>query len=118
MTSRYIWSSSDTERLLDLVEPCDEPVDVFRDRVEIEARACRRCDAEPRHQRLRAVVARPDGDCIPVEDLRHVVGVYALELEADDARAPVGGRPEDPNAGDLGQAVHRLHDELVLVALD
>ena len=64
------------------------------------------------------MVAGADGDALPVEDLRDVVRVHALELEADDAGAPVGRRPEDADAGDLREPVHRLHDELVLVLLD
>src|SRR6478735_7133912 len=119
MTSRYIcWSRSDTERLLDLPQPGDEPVDVVRDRVEVEARARRGGDAEARHQRLRAVVARANRDVLPVEDLRDVVRVHALELEADDAGAAVRGRAEHTDALDLGERVHRLHDELVLMRLD
>src|SRR5260221_1949185 len=99
MTSRYIcWSRSDTERLLDLGQPGNEAVDVLRQRVEVEARAGRRGDAEPRHQRLGAVVAGPDGNVLPVQDLRDVVRMDVLELEADDAGAPVGRRAEDADA--------------------
>ena len=43
------------------------------------------------HQRLAAVVAGADGDAVEVEDLRHVVRVYPLDVERDDARR--GGRP-------------------------
>src|SRR6478736_9070903 len=78
----YARSRSCPERLLHLVEPGDQPIDVVGNRIEIEARARRRGDAEPCHQGLRAVVARADGDALPVEDLRDVVGVHALEPEA------------------------------------
>ena len=61
--------------LLDLVQPVDQAVDLLGDRVEVEARARRRGDAEARHQRLRAVVAGADGDALPVEDLGDVVRV-------------------------------------------
>src|SRR5205085_267922 len=119
MTSRYsCWSRSDTECLFHLVQPRNEPVDVVRDRVEVEAGTSRRGHAETRHQRLRAVVARAHGDVLPIEDLRDVVRVDALELEADDAGPAVCGRAEHADPADLGERVHRLHDELVLMRLD
>src|SRR3954468_8329256 len=117
MISRYIWSS-DTKGVLYLLEPLDQTLDVFGDRVQVEARARRRRNTEARHQRLRAVVARANGDVLPVEDLRDVVRVHVLELEADDAGAAGGGRAEHADAVDLGESIHRLHDELVLVGLD
>src|SRR3954468_2793682 len=119
MTSRYIcWSRSDTERVLHLVKTRDEPVDVLGQRIEVEARARRRGDPEARHQRLRAVVARANGDILPVEDLCDVVRMHVLQLEADDAGTAIGGRAEHTDALDFGESIHRLHDELVLVCLD
>ena len=60
-----------------LVQAFDEAVDLLGDRVEVEARAVRRRDAELRHQRLAAVVAGADRDAFHVEDLRDVVRVDA-----------------------------------------
>src|SRR5205823_11796340 len=110
--------TSDSERVLDLVETADQPLHVLRQRVEVEARARRRRNTETGHQRLCAVVAGADGNALPVEDLRDVVRVHVLELEADDARSAVCGWPEDADARDLGERVHRLHDQLALVRLD
>src|SRR6266516_1987296 len=73
------------EGLPDLEQAVDQAVDVLGKRVEVEARAGRGGDAETRHQRLGAVVAGTNGDAFPVEDLRDVVRVDVLELEADDA---------------------------------
>ncbi len=70
-----------------LVEPFDEAVDLLGDRVEVEARAVRRRDAQLRHQRLAAVVARADRDAFHVEDLRDVVWVDAFDVEGDDPGA-------------------------------
>src|ERR1700693_6279457 len=77
----YARTHSYAERVLGLEQPGDQPVDVVGERVEVEARAVRCGHTEPRHQRLRAVVAGPDGHSLPVEDLRDVVRVHALELE-------------------------------------
>src|SRR5215213_10012945 len=56
-----------------LVKALDEPVDLLRHGVQVEARAVGGGDAEPSHQRLAAVVARADRDALGVEHLRHVV---------------------------------------------
>src|SRR6188472_2342970 len=122
MTARYSCSNSltwrSTQGHLDLVEAGDEPVDLLGDRVEVEARARRRRDPEPRHQRLCAVMPRADGDAFPVEDLRDVVRMNALHVEGDDPGAPLGRRPEDPHPRHLVEGGHRLLYQHVLVALD
>src|SRR5215831_9783161 len=81
-------STPPTEEPRRRLEPLDELVDLGLRRVEVERRARRRLDAEPRVRRLRAVVARAYGDPPRVEQLRDVVRVHAVELEADRA-APV-----------------------------
>ncbi len=101
-----------------LWSPASEAVDLLGDRVEVEARARRRGDAEAGHQRLGAVVARAHGDALPVEDLRDVVGVDALDVERDDPGAALGRRAEDADPRELVERRHRLLDEHVLVALD
>ena len=85
------------------MQPVDQPVDLLGDRVEVEARARRRGDAEPRHQRLRAVVAGADGDAFPVEDLRDVVRVDPGDVERDDPGAALHRRAEDPDEVELGE---------------
>src|SRR5439155_11485190 len=119
MTSLYrssaIALSEDTASLVDAV---DEPVDLLAHRVEVEARAVRGRDAEPRHQRLAAVMPGPNRDTFGVEHLRHVVRVNALDVERDDSRAAVGGRPVGREAGNLGEPVERVRRELRLVLLD
>src|SRR4051812_6644307 len=102
MTSRYICSKSFISRApaslrscmhrLDALHGRGEPVDVLGRVVEVEARAVRGGDAELAHQRLAAVVAGADADAVEVEELRDVVRVDPLNVEADDAGAPVGGR--------------------------
>src|SRR2546423_836027 len=71
-----------------LVQPLGEPVDLFGDRVQVEAGSVRRRDAQLGHQRLAAVVPGADGDAVHVQDLRDVVRVNALEVEGDDPGAP------------------------------
>ena len=107
---------SELEDPAGVVQALDQPVDLLGRRVDAEAGAGRRGDAEAVHQRLRAVVAGADGDAVAVEDLGDVVGVDALELERDRADAlGAAGRAEDAQAGDLGQALERVVGDLALV---
>ena len=101
-----------------LVQTVDEPVDLVRDRVEVEARAIRRCDAEPGHQRLAAVVPGANGDAVHVEDLRDVVRMDAFDVERDDSRAPVRRRPVADEARHVGKPLERVDEQLALVLLD
>jgi hypothetical protein len=57
-------------------------------------------------------------DAFPVQDLRDVVRVDALEVERDDPRAPLRERPEDVHPGHVRQALERIGGEGVLVLLD
>ena len=100
------------------METVDEPVDLFGDRVQVEARARRRSDTESGHQRLRAVVTCADGNAFPVEDLRDVVRMDAGHLERDDPGAALDRRPEQPHPVELTETLHRVPRELVLVLLD
>src|ERR671922_2768061 len=109
MTSRYRSSADialpeDTASLLDAV---DQPVDLLGHRVEVEARPVGGRDAEPRHQRLAAVVPRSDGDPLRVEHLRHVVRVNALDVEGDNPRSPVRGRAVEHDARNLAETFER-----------
>src|SRR5438046_6205533 len=97
MTSRYRFSSAKSlmgsrEHLTDGVQPVDELVDLLEDRVEVEARPVGSRNAELLHQRLAAMVPRPDRDALEVEDLRDVVRVDVFEIEGDDPRATLGRR--------------------------
>src|SRR6266511_4777160 len=107
-----------SERLVDLVQALDEAVDLLGDRVEVEARPVRGGDAESGHQRLAAVVSGADRDALPVEDLRDVVRMDALEVEGDDPGAPLRWRPKEAQPGHVGQALERVDGEGVLVLLD
>src|SRR4051812_49935890 len=82
-----------SEDLTDLVQPVDESIDLVAHRVEVEAGAVRGRDPELLHQRLAAMVAGADRHALPVQDLRDVVRVNALDVERDDPGAPVGRRP-------------------------
>ena len=44
--------------------------------------------------------------------------MHVLELETDDSGSAIGRRPEDAQAGNLTELLHRADDELVLVRLD
>jgi len=46
------------------------------------------------------VVARPDRDALPVEHLRDVVRVDALDVEGDETDSPVGRIPTETNYAD------------------
>ena len=58
------------------------------------------------------------GDAAQVEDLRHVVRVHAVDVEGDDAGAPLRRRPVEAHAGDLAEPLERVRGELLLVVLD
>src|SRR5436305_13780007 len=92
--------------------------DVLRCVVEVEARTVRGGDAEAPHQRLAAVMARTDGDRVEIEELRDVVRVHALDVEADDAGTPVGRRTIERHAGNLAELLERVGGERMLVLLD
>src|SRR5829696_724285 len=74
--------------LPDAADARDEAIDVFARVVEVEARAVRGGDAELSHQRLAAMVPGANADTVEVEELRHVVRMGVVEVEADDAGAP------------------------------
>ncbi len=101
-----------------LAQAFDETVDFLGDRVEVEARPVRRRDAEPRHQRLAAVVPGADRDPVHVEHLCDVVRVHALDVERHDPSPPLGSRPVTDEAGDVREPFERVDQELALVALD
>src|SRR5438067_1096744 len=100
------------------VQSVDELVDLLLHRVEIEARAVRRGDAELLHQRLAAMMSRADRDSLHVEDLRDVVGMDAVDVERDDAGAALRGRAVQGDARHLAQPSERVCGQLVLVRLD
>jgi hypothetical protein len=64
------------------------------------------------------VVPGADRNALHVEDLRHVVGMNAVEVERDDPGASLGGWAVERDAGDLRQPAERVRRELVLVRLD
>ncbi len=64
------------------------------------------------------MVTRADGHALPVEHLRDVVRVDVVERERDDARAALGRRTEEPDAGDVGERAERVLGQVVLVLLD
>ena len=67
---------------------------------------------------LGAVVAGAHRDGVAVEDLRDVVSVHTLHLEGDDADAVVARRrAEDPEPGDVGEALQRVGAQLRLVGV-
>src|SRR5260221_8733507 len=119
MTSRYSCSNSliSAEALLHLVQAGDEPVDLFGERVEVEARACRRRDPETRHQRLGAVVPGANRDALPVEYLRDVVRVDPGDVERDDSGPPLDRRAEHLDEIELGEPGHRADPQPVPVGL-
>src|ERR1700694_1670764 len=86
-------SGASGEDFAGLVQTVDEAVDLVLERVEVEAGSVRRRHSELLHQRLAAVVPGADGDALHVENLRHLVGMDVAEIEGDDARAPLSGRP-------------------------
>src|SRR5919198_1006512 len=126
MTSRYrssaaiyCWTrhslAEDTACFVDAV---DQPVDLLGHRVEVEARAVRGRHAEPRHQRLAAVVTGADRDALGIEHLRDVVWMNALDVKGHDSGAAVGGWSVEHDPGDLSEALERHRRELLLVRLD
>src|SRR6266498_829113 len=83
---------SDLEHALGGLDRRDERV-AFGDRVvQVEARAGRGGNAEPVHERLITVVARPHAQAFAVEDLRDIVWMNALDGERDHAD-PIVQRP-------------------------
>ena len=74
-------------------------------------------DPEAVHDRLCAVVARPDRDPLVVEDRPHVVGVDAVEDEGEDARLLPRGA-DDPQARDLPEDPRPVEQQVVLVGRD
>src|ERR671930_1251676 len=126
MTSRYrssaaiyCWTrhslAEDTACFVDAV---DQPVDLLGHRVEVEARAVRGRHAEPRHQRLAAVVTGADRDALGIEHPRDVVWMDALDVEGHDSGAAVGRWSVEHDPGDLSEALERDRRELLLVRLD
>src|SRR6478609_8513878 len=105
MTSRYICSSSLMRARVPAASPAKPapPLPGGLRRAYVRSRS--------RPERLLHLVE-------PGDQPSDVVGVDALELEADDAGPPIGRGAEDADAGNLRQPVHRLRDELVLVTLD
>src|SRR6185503_21268016 len=119
MYSRYSWSMSVSEDSLRLLERIHEAVDLLRCVVDGERGARGAGHSETAHQRLRAVMARPDCDAAAVADLGEVVRVNAVEREAHKAAA-VGRvrRPVDPQAGHAGEAFQGVCGQLALVRPD
>src|SRR5712692_2634525 len=76
-------------------------------------------DAEPPHERLRAVMPRPHADSALVEQGGAVVGVDALHVEGDHGAPELGmARPVEGHAGDALQSVDGEPAESALVSLD
>lgn len=69
-------------------------------------------------ERHRAVLTGADGDAAAIEDLSEVVGVDAVDGEADDTAVLVGRSGEETHARDRGQAGLRRGDKLLLVGGD
>src|SRR5215475_3006061 len=100
MTSRYSWSNSlssasSPQDLFHLFQALDEPVDLLRQRVQVEADTARRCHAEPPHERLGAVMSGAGGDPLEVADLGDVVRVNALDVDRKDPSVPLRQRSVD-----------------------
>jgi MFS family permease len=85
---RLIRRSVELHHATDLVQPVDEPLYVGNGVVHREGRPRGRRDAEPAHQRLRAVMPGSHTDALAPEDLADVVRMRAVECERDE-RAPV-----------------------------
>src|SRR3954451_1126049 len=97
-------TSHSSEELLRRANSVGEGVDVVVAGVHVEGRAGGRRDAVAPDDGPRAVVPDPDGDAQVVEHLADVVRVDALDGEGDRSPARDGvGRPDDRDAGDLGQ---------------
>src|SRR5437867_11061492 len=63
-------------------------------------------DAEPPHERLRAVMPRPHADPALVEQGGAVVGVEALHVEGDHGAPELGiARPVEGHAGDARESL-------------
>src|SRR6266550_4356104 len=106
----------DPEDLLRRVHDAYERVALFDRVVQVEARAGRRRDAEPRHKRLVAVVPGPDAHGLAVEDRRDVVRMDPLDVEGhhpDPVLERLG--PVDRDARYLLQARQQVADERELV---
>src|SRR5918994_3814406 len=120
MTSLYRSSTERrlAEHLSGAEEPVVEAIDVLLYGVEVEARAIRRRDPQPGHQRLAAMVARADRDALPVQDLRDVVRMDALHVERDDPGPLLRRRAVQLDPGHVAEALERVGDQVVLVLLD
>src|SRR5258708_3639665 len=99
-------------------QPVDELVDLLLHRVQIETRAVRCGYAELLHQRLTAVMAGANRDALHVENLRDVMRMDPLDVERDDACAPLGRRAVERDAGYVREAPERVGSELLLVLVD
>src|SRR5438034_6145257 len=97
----YCWTRHLPEDTACFVDAVDQAVYFPGHRVEVEAGAVRGRDAQPRHQRLAAVVSGANRYALGVEHLRHVVRVDALDVEGDDPRAPVRRRAEEHDTRNL-----------------
>jgi hypothetical protein len=63
-------------------------------------------------------MAGTDRNALPVEDLRHVVRMDALEVERDDPRAPFRRRAVQGDSGHVVQALQGVLEQLVLMPRD
>src|SRR5205823_7855444 len=66
----------------------------------------------------RAVMPRADGNAASIEQLGHIVSMYAIEGKTDDACLAAGGWPEKANACDVFQDLVSQRRELALVCVD
>src|SRR5699024_7525046 len=85
--------------------------------VQIRARSGGGGDSEAAMQRLGAVVSYTHGHALGIEVLSDVMGVDSVDVEGHgpDPRLRVA---EDPDAGDLGDAVEQDAGELTFVVED
>ena len=67
---------------------------------------------------LRAVVSGAHRDTLPVEDLRHVVRVDAVDVQGHDPGAVLGRRAVRRNPRELVETAQGVLDEIALVPLD
>ena len=98
------------------VQAVDQAVDLLARGVHGERGAAARGDAEPAHQRLRAVVAGAHADALAAEDLGDVVRVHAVEGErAHGAAVREVARPVERQVGHLAQALDGVADDVARV---
>ena len=73
-------------------------------------------NAEPPHQRLRAVMAGAHAHALAAEDLGHVVRVRGVQRERDERAAPVGlRRAVDRQPGHLAEPLQRVRGDVTAV---